>query len=503
MIKISSEIVRKQHNFWNHIHFHPTDAIEDEWGQRYLGEVSDAKVANTVRMYAMLEDIVTCDADGELCYDFTENDVRMDYMISKGFNLLVSLNFIPPCISESYDRNNTETRVGSRYKGKFLCTIPPKDWGLWETVCYEYIKHIVERYSLERVKNWYLQCYNEPDVAAYFYAPLGKTPEALKLRCEQYCHMYEAFQKAAIRVSPSLKIGGPAASWERVFETWLAYVKEHNLKADFACGHAYGTRPSDINNGIRDINASHNVKKIKSYLSLIDKYIPGLELVIDEWGASCSGFKNLTDAPRLVFRENEIYSALYGQLISRVVKENLPVSKLLICLSGSHQPHQLPGKFVEFNGFRSFFSENFVTKPIFNAYALGAKLLGGIVEAEFDCENTDITATSDGENYAVMIAYADEHYTEELKPLCETLSLPLKGKYRITTWIIDRDHVNPYRMWQKENMPAHPDECELERLRAEGKLRPFEICEFEADGELSLELSLGCNGLALIEAEKL
>ena len=28
------------HNFWNNIHFHPTDAIEDDWGRLILDQVS-------------------------------------------------------------------------------------------------------------------------------------------------------------------------------------------------------------------------------------------------------------------------------------------------------------------------------------------------------------------------------------------------------------------------------------------------------------------------------
>ena len=99
VITVTDKIVKTQDNFWNHIHFHPTDAIEDEWGQNILNEIAKDKVAGTVRMYAMLEDIVTMDENGKLVYDYTLNDQRMDYMIDKGFNLLVSYNFIPKCIA--------------------------------------------------------------------------------------------------------------------------------------------------------------------------------------------------------------------------------------------------------------------------------------------------------------------------------------------------------------------------------------------------------------------
>lgn len=502
MLTISNTITKTRANFWNNIHFHPTDAIEDAWGQRYLDAVAEAGIAGTVRMYTMFEDMVTMDGDGKLMFDFTENDTRMDYMISRGFNLLVCYNFIPPCIAEYNDKTNTEVRVSSRYKGKTLCTIPPKDWGLWEEVCRVYTAHIVERYGLERVKNWYLQCYNEPDVRGFFLAPLGSTEEARKRRCEEYCKMYAAFARGTLAVDTGLKIGGPTAASGQIFEYWLNFIKENGLRADFACGHSYGTNPARIHSGEKNISANNNITIMKGYLSRLAKYFPDMELVIDEFGASGAGFCNLIDCPKLIFRENETFAAFYGQLVNRVIMEDLAISKLHICLSGSHQPHQRPGEFVEFNGFRSFFTEHFVPKPIFNAYRLLAKLREGIIASERR-GNLDLLATKSAEDYAVMLVWADENYDEALPPLAETLSLPLTGRYRITTWIVDREHTNPYRLWEREGMPERPDEAQLARLRAEGVLRAADVREVDADGEARVVVNLGANGLAVVEAVKL
>ncbi|MBQ2709255.1 MAG: hypothetical protein IJF67_13390, partial [Clostridia bacterium] len=282
MIRIDTAVKAKQHNFWNNIHFHPTDAIEDAWGQRYLDAVAEAGIAHTVRMYTMFEDMVTMDEAGKLVFDFTENDTRMDYMVARGFNLLVCYNFIPPCIAEYNDKTNTEVRVSTRYKGKTLCTMPPRDFALWEEVCRVYTAHIVERYGLERVKNWYLQCYNEPDVRGFFMAPLGTGDEAFHKRMEVYGALYAAFVRGTTAVSEALKIGGPAASNGRAFELWLKYIKEHDLRADFACAHSYGTNPQNINSGKRDIGADYNITIIQGYLDRLAKYYPEMEFVMDE-----------------------------------------------------------------------------------------------------------------------------------------------------------------------------------------------------------------------------
>ena len=214
-IQIFNDKVKKhQKNFWNHIHFHPTDAIEDEWGIRILDEVAKDGVARTVRMYAMLEDIVTRDENGNFVYDFALNDQRIDYMLSKGFNLLLSYNFIPPCIARDPELTSNVTKNATRYKGKMIVTSPPRDYAEWEEICYRYTEHIVARYGEDVVKNWYLQCYNEPDLSSFFMKDLlahGDPERMVKnalARADEYVKLYQGFERGICRVSKKLFIGG-------------------------------------------------------------------------------------------------------------------------------------------------------------------------------------------------------------------------------------------------------------------------------------------------------
>ena len=213
MIKIfADKSVRKLQNFWNNIHFHPTDAIEDEWGQKILDCVSADGVAQTVRMYTMFEDIVSADENGKLCYDFTLNDERLDYMISRGFDLLICYNFVPFCVSENPELVQANTKNKTRYKGKMICTAPPKADGLWEEICYEYTKHIVEKYGFERVSRWKLHCLNESDIANFFMSDLPNNEEAGAIRFERYIKLYKEFQRGIERVDKRLCFGGPSAA---------------------------------------------------------------------------------------------------------------------------------------------------------------------------------------------------------------------------------------------------------------------------------------------------
>ena len=41
------------HNFWNNMHFHPTDAVEDLWGKQIIDQVASDRSAQYVRLYTM------------------------------------------------------------------------------------------------------------------------------------------------------------------------------------------------------------------------------------------------------------------------------------------------------------------------------------------------------------------------------------------------------------------------------------------------------------------
>ena len=45
-------------NFWNHVVFHPTDAMEDDWGMEVLERIHKDKAAKTIRIYSMFEEMV-------------------------------------------------------------------------------------------------------------------------------------------------------------------------------------------------------------------------------------------------------------------------------------------------------------------------------------------------------------------------------------------------------------------------------------------------------------
>ena len=100
-------------NFWNHMVFHPTNSIEDDWGKEHLDKLAEDKAVQIVRIYSMFEEIVTQDAAGNLQFDFTVNDQRIDYLLEKGFTPYLAYGFFPGFLSVEHN----EDLIGRRYKG--------------------------------------------------------------------------------------------------------------------------------------------------------------------------------------------------------------------------------------------------------------------------------------------------------------------------------------------------------------------------------------------------
>lgn len=456
----TNKTVKKLNNFWNHIHFHPTDAIEDDWGQRILNRVADDGVAKTVRMYAMLEDIVTMDENGNLQYDFTLNDTRMDYMIEKGFNIFLSYNFIPPCISSDPNELSTVSKNKTRYKGKFIVTAPPKDYELWEEICRVYTEHIVERYGLEKVKEWRLQCLNEPDLFKFFMYNCEDTVE----RVTEYNKLYYHFQKGILSVSDELSLGGPALSHDFDFmNLFLKYVRESGCRLDYICFHTYGTTPGYLNNGEVPFNVRNSLEKIGKIKGIMaENGFMDKPIIIDEWGMACCGYYNIDECPQLFIRETEVFSAYYTRMLTLYDELEMGIEQMMICLSGQHE------MVVDFSGFRNFFTLNFFAKPIYNAYKLAAKL----GEEKLWCDTKNITdeysvlptKSKDG-RVSILISRCADDLRELSDDTVKIMVAGLKGGETARVWIIDKDNANAYEEFKKLGSPENLSEEQILHIR--------------------------------------
>ena len=492
MIAIKNEIKKQQNNFWNNCLFHPTDAVEDAWGKRILDRMAEDKAIQTIRIYTMFEDIVLMDENGNLTYDFRVNDLRLDYLVEKGYDVLLAYGMMPECIAVNKNANTSMSKNKTRYKGKLINTSIPTDYKLWEEICYEYTKHIVDRYGIDVVSKWHVQCFNEADHQPFFlsYIPI----EDLDTRLREYCNLYTAFANGILRVSDQIKIGGPALATHIEFlEGFLCYVNENDIRLDFISVHNYADMKSDMLKKGEKFSVSKWMDKQQNYMDVITKCgFADTEIIVDEWGMAAEGFFNIEECPAFIARENEVYSSYYVKLIYKILEKGWNISKLLICLSGQHE------MVTDFSGFRNFFTLNFFAKPIYNAYVLGAKLHENFLDVRTDNENIFVLPTkNDNDEYAVLLTYSSEYFEEDLPEIKEeiTFDADLTGK-KATIYCIDKDTTNPYRLYQKKGITKLSD-ADIKELREEGNLKP--ISKYTISDKIEVKLTANSVYLIMID----
>ena len=220
MIRVTDTVIKRQPHFANNCLFHPTDAVEDPWGRRILDKMAEDGAIKTVRLYAMFEDIVYLDENGEPAYDFRVSDMRLDYMLEKGYDLLLAYASVPDCIALYPNGGEIKSAITNRYKGKIFNTSPPVDYTLYEEICYQYTKHNVERYGIETVSKWHCQCLNESD-HVYFMSELNNDENKYEKKAKEFCKLFAAFQRGVRRVSEEIPIGGPNFAFKTTIGLFL------------------------------------------------------------------------------------------------------------------------------------------------------------------------------------------------------------------------------------------------------------------------------------------
>lgn len=528
-IKINANCTIQQiDNFWNHIHFHPTDAIEDEWGKHILNQISQDKSAQYIRIYAMLEDVVKRNRTGKLTYDFAATDQRLDYLTKKGFRLLICFNFLPIAIAADPQCMSWLPR----YKGKLINTSKPADYQEWQEVCRTYTEHLKERYGEDQLANWYFHCWNEPDFPNYFLSDLprkGESPDErqnMAIAVEEYSKLYDHFAEGVTKACQVVKIGGPSAALSNFFiEQFLRHTKQgvnyangqKGTRLDFLSIHTYGAFPDDLSAG-RPIRVEDTYKRVKELENLaICCGIDNPKIIVDEWGLSTEGFTDAEICPVLAFRNTEQYAAAYAHLINYYTRNHAPVTIQMICLSGQHDLKR------EFHGYRNFFTLHNFPKPIYNGYALCAKLGNKLLECAIpgNWENLGWTDAGDGSvigifptkdekgRIAILLYRLFPYLTPDIKMLREKsaqhihLNCPeLCGTYHIRQYCIDHSNCNSYTAWRETGGKNNLDQEELEWIRKQGHLKLLYPEETQIlQGQWQLDVILTDNAVFLIELE--
>ncbi len=177
-----------------------------------------------VRAHGILMDengVYTEDEHGNPVYNFSYVDQIYDGLLKNGVRPVVEISFMPKKLAF-----NPDALHPFWYKQNVS---PPKSMERWDGLMTAFAQHLVEHFGVDEVAQWYFEVWNEPNIDFWGGIPRDKS----------YFELYEHTVRDLKRLSPRLRVGGPATAAAQWVDSFLAYVKVHNVPIDFVSSHAY------------------------------------------------------------------------------------------------------------------------------------------------------------------------------------------------------------------------------------------------------------------------
>ncbi len=177
-----------------------------------------------VRFHAILHDEVGVyneDEHGNAVYNFAYVDQIYDGLLKNGVRPVVEISFMPKKLAF-----NPDALHPFWYKPNVS---PPKSMERWDALMTQFARHLVERYGLDEVSQWYFEMWNEPNIDFWVGIPRQKS----------YFEMYDHTARDLKAVNPRLRIGGPATAAAAWVDDFLKHTATNHVPVDFISSHGY------------------------------------------------------------------------------------------------------------------------------------------------------------------------------------------------------------------------------------------------------------------------
>lgn len=445
-----------------------TLSLRESYGQdlRAVKNVTDFQY---VRFHDILDDsagLYDEDKDGKAIYNFSYVDQIYDGLLDNGIRPFVELSFMP--------RKLAAPPVVLHPFWYHPITSPPKDWDRWEDLVYQFTKHLVDRYGIDEVSQWYFEVWNEPNIDFWSGVPKQET----------YFELYDHAARAIKRVSPRLRVGGPATAQAAWAGDFIRHVSENNVPADFVSTHVYGNDTAKNVFGTdetipRNEMVCRAAKKVYDEVKASPR--PDLPIIFSEYNASYMNEPDVTD------------SIFMGPWLADTIRQCDGYVKMLSYWTFSDVFDEQGVIKSPFYGGFGLMAEGDVPKPAFNAFRM-LHLLGD-QRIPLESDSALATRRQDG-----TIAIAVWNYSApEETGLSKNVTLKfsgMSGSHRVQIYRLDADHGNALRTYDAMGRPSDPTEEQYRQLKRAGQLAPPEERELNG-GEI--RLTLPAKALDLIE----
>jgi xylan 1,4-beta-xylosidase len=421
-----------------------------------------------VRFHAILHDEVGLyqeDSAGNPGYNFSYIDQIYDGLLASGIRPCVELSFMParlaanPALTQSFWYHPIVS--------------PPKNYTLWGELVSHFARHLVERYGIDEVAQWYFEVWNEPNLD--FWA--GDPREAT------YYNLYDHAARALKGVSPRLRVGGPATAQAAWVDRFLRHCLENRVPVDFVSTHVYGNDPAqDVFGTPEQIPRTEFVCRAvrKVHDQIAASSAPNTPLLWTEYNASYKNEPEVTDAPFM------------GPWLADTIRQCDGLTEMMSYWTFSDVFEEQGVVKKPFYGGFGLIAVGHIPKAAFNAFAL----LHQLGDQRLPIHSDSALATIHGS--ALDIALWNLYLPEQQgQPRSFTLHFAhLRGTSDARIWIVDADHGSPLHAYDAMGRPPFPSRQQQAALRKAAQMPDPQSQHLSND---SLTLTLRPHSLALIE----
>jgi xylan 1,4-beta-xylosidase len=457
-------------HFWEHI-FGSGRAILTlrESYRQDLREVKQVTGMQYVRFHAIFHDEVGLydeDTQGKPLLNFSYVDQIYDGLLANGVRPFVELSFMPKKLAAK------EVVQGFWYKPNVA---PPKDYAKWDEMITQFTKHLVDRYGIDEISQWYFEVWNEPNLDFWAGEPRQAT----------YFELYDHTARDIKAVSPRLRVGGPATAQAAWADAFIRHCADNKVPVDFVSSHVYGNDKAEDVFGTheaipRDRMVCRAVAKVHDQIK--SSALPNLPLFWTEFNASYMNETDVTD------------STYMGPWLADTIRQCDGVVDEMSYWTFSDVFEEQGVVKRPFYGGYGLIAEDGIPKPAFNAFLLLHRLGDQRLTASSD--DVLITRRKDGTLVVAawnMSAPGTKGAAKEVEFRFQNMRISAVQVTRL-----DSDHGDVHKAYEAMGSPRYPSRKQIEKLRVATRLSPPEMHEAHS---ASVTLSIPTQGLILLEVE--
>ena len=484
--------------------------VHDECGFQYL------------RMHGLFDDDMCVyfeDAKGQPIYNWQYIDEVFDRMLKVGVRPFVELSFFPELIA----RPSSLRQMWYRNCVSYDSTRIHK----WASLVEAFTRHVVQRYGVDEVRQWYFEVWNEPNLN---FSPKAGFFDGTK---SDYFNLYRLSAKAVKRVDASLRVGGPATSnfvaddrfsgevydvqrsrffdqqhinrqqWHGVWiEEFLRFCAAEGLPVDFISCHPYPTDYAlDPVEG-RSKDAVRYMAALSDDMAWLRRTVaasafPQAEIHLTEWSTSPSSRDPMHDnLPPAAF-------------IVKGVMDNLGGTNSLMYWTFTDIFEEKGGGQTPFHGGFGMMTFQGWKKPSFHAYrmlnALGDELL-------HYADPLVVSRNSlSGRIAALAFNYPDEYlqrvpcsadvssYMQASNKQLDFCLQNLTPNAAFTVETLDDTHGNAIHAYRQIGSPSAPTREQSAWMLRQSEATQHEVVHADAQGRLRIRRTLAPWTLMLIK----